>query len=262
MPSVGHLSFAWFLLIVTCAVVGAYPSAYGPFDKGETALRVGMRRCYSNNVVTIYSTAHTDDMVVTFPESAAVMRFERVVVASYPAWRIVLAGQDGMLMCTTTSLVPGHVSAIYGADFNADRQTDFIVTIESEGCGLQAIGSAVIFFLSSGDNHVSSEFYAYDFGPEDMIRLRRDGPCYYIANDLIGNGTETTRDGRAHNFWVYRLFRINGSRLIEADGDDPRFPKWVWYSFRDNHKETDLLASDQKRRLLRRLSSNGFGKPP
>ncbi len=112
-------------------------------------------------------------------------------------------------------------------------------------------GSTKTFLLSDKGKYKETNFYSYSFGPEDIVRLKPDGPFYFIHNDLIGNGDEKTRDGRDHNFWVYQLYKFSGSQMITANEDDTRFPKWVWYSFKDNHKETDLLNADQKKRILK-----------
>jgi hypothetical protein len=85
---------------------------------------------------------------------------------------------------------------------------------------------------------------------KDIVRFKKGGPSYFIYNDLIGSGDEKTRDGRYHNFWVYQLYRFEGNKMVLANADDSRFPKWVWYTNRDNHKATDQLTKEQQQKLL------------
>jgi len=132
------------------------------------------------------------------------------------------------------------------------RLPDFIVNVWSGGVGLAADGSEVTFLLSSKDGYRATSFYLYSFGKKDVVQFQVHGPVYFIFNDLIGSDREKTRDGRDHNFWVYELYRIYGSRFILADSDQPGFPKWVWHTTKDSHDETTQLAQEQKARLLKK----------
>lgn len=133
---------------------------------------------------------------------------------------------------------------------NGDGKPDFIVNVWSGGCGLAAEGSEVTFLLSGQDGYRAASFYLYDFGKQDLVRFKAGGPVYFIFNDLIGSGGEKTRDGRVHNFWVYTLNRIEASRFIPANSDQPGFSKWVWFTNKANHEETTQLSQEQINRLL------------
>jgi hypothetical protein len=41
--------------------------------------------------------------------------------------------------------------------------------------------------------------------------------------------------------------------LADAIADDRQFPKWVWYTHRENHEETKLLSAKQKEKLIKTL---------
>ena len=83
-------------------------------------------------------------------------------------------------------------------------------------------------------------------GPEDVIRLARAGRCYIVQTTFIHG--EKGRDGRAHNYWVYHLLEVDGNQ-VRISRRSRLFPKWVWYTHKENHKETTQLTAEQKRRL-------------
>ena len=183
--------------------------------------------------------------------SGVVVKIERVTETNAYGWCIAVLGRRGSpLSALVTNDIPSYGINVRSANLNQDNKPDFLVNIWTGGCGLAGQGSMTTFLLSDGERYVATSFYSYDFGPEDIVRFATNGPCYFISNDLIGNGEEKTKDGRDHNFWVYQLYRFDGSQMILANVDDPRFPKWVWYTFKENHKETDQLTKDQKQRIL------------
>jgi hypothetical protein len=230
-----------------------YPEGYGPFERGELTDKVMMREC-----VLLSPSEQKDKQpaVMSFAESrnlaTPVVVLRRTGTEySYRAWCVTITGNDGKPMsAATTNNSPSDFITVYTADLNQDGQPDFVVNIYWYGCGLNATGSTITFLLSSNGWYVSSSFLNYDFGPEDIVRFNPKGPYYYISNDFFRTENDETRDGRRHNFWVYQLYRFSGCRMIKANKENNRFPKWVWYSFKDNHSETDLLTPDKKRRLL------------
>jgi hypothetical protein len=192
-------------------------------------------------VIREYAPVHTSEV--------AVVRLRQEQLGEN--WAIELRDKRGALLCArATNDMGSYGISVYSADLNRDHRPDFIINIWSGGCGLAGEGSETTFLLSDRGSYEASSFYSYDFGPEDIVALKPNGPCYFIWNDVVGNGDEKTKDGRDHNFWVYQLFRCHKSKMVPANGDDRRFPKWVWYTFKANHLETDQLTSQQKIRLL------------
>jgi len=230
-----------------------YPEGYGPFEKEELPDKALMRECV---LLSPSEQKERHSAVMSFAESlnlaTPVVVLRRTGTEySYRAWSVTVNGNDGKpLSAATTNDSPSDFITVYTADLNQDGQPDFVVNIYWCGCGLNATGSTITFLLSSNGSYVGSSFWNYDFGPEDIVRFKPKGPCYYISNDFFWAEGDETRDGRRHNFWVYQLYRFSGCQMIKADKENNRFPKWVWYSFKDNHSETDLLTPDQKKRLL------------
>ena len=232
----------------------AYPTSYGPFPPGHEPSAVPLEKCELVREVKQPATngfQNPDGAIREYRLHAVGQGQTQITMALHGTtngWAINLHDAHGknMLPAPFTNSMTTSQMDVYSCDLNGDRQPDFIVNVWSGGCGLAADGSEVTFLLSSNDG------YIYSFGTYDLVRFKPHGPVYFIFNDLIDSGGEKTRDGRDHNFWVYNLYRIDGSQFVPADADQTGFPKWVWYTNKDNHDETTQLTREQKIRLLRK----------
>jgi hypothetical protein len=254
---------AALLLSGFAARVLAYPASYGPFPPGHEPAVVALTPCALVREVKP-PAADTDDNAGAIREYRlpAVGQGQKQITLALRGttngWAINLRdaqGQRLMPVSFTNSMTTAQIE-VFTCDLNGDGQPDFIVNVWSGGCGLAAEGSEVTFLLSGKDGYRATSFYLYDFGKQDLVRFKAGGPVYFIFNDLIDNGGEKTRDGRDHNFWVYDLYRINGDRFVQADADQPEFPKWVWFTNKANHDETTQLSQAQKNRLLMKRKSS------
>jgi len=240
--------------------VMGYPPSYGPFPTGHEPAAVTLDKCELVREVKPPATndfQNPDGAIKEYRLHSVGKSQTQITLALHGTtngWAIGLRdahGKNLMPAPFTNSMMTSQID-VYSCDLNGDGQPDFIVNVWSGGCGLAADGSEVTFLLSGKDGYRASSFYLYAFGNKDLVRFNAHGPVYFIFNDLISSDGEKTRDGRDHNFWVYRLNRIDGNRLVPADSDQPGFPKWVWYTNKDNHNETTQLTQEQKSRLLKR----------
>jgi hypothetical protein len=244
------------LVIWICsnAACFAYPKSYGPFALGTEPRQVALPEC----VLLREKTASMGEQHAVITKWFGMSKQKPTPLVKMQhreaGWEINVLDAKGrpLLAVPATNGMPNLMEQVYTADLNHDDAPDFIVNIWSGGCGLAAEGSLVTFLLSDGKGYKAKSFFSYDFGPEDLVTLRANGPCYFIQTDVVRNGEEMTQDGRDHSFWVYQLYRIRGGQFILANGAHREFPKWVWYTFKENHRETDLLTGEQKKRLLRR----------
>ncbi len=249
------------LLLSGLAVkVLAYPANYGPFLPGHEPIAVQLHKCELVREVK----SPTDDIAGAIQEyrlpaaESGRQPITLILLGTTNGWAINLhdtQGRNLMPVSFTNSMTSSQME-VSDCDLNGDGQPDFIVNIWSGGCGLAADGSEVTFLLSSKDGYRSASFYLYGFGNEDLVRFKPQGLVYFIFNDLIGSDGEKTRDGREHNFWVYELKRIDGARFVPADADQPGFPKWVWFTSKENHEETRQLTPAQKTRLLKKRNAS------
>ena len=238
-------------LLLQVSPVAAYSKAYAPFAPGKEPARVPLRECAL--VREVISDKDQSPIIKVFAPSKTVQTPLVKMQRSESGWDITVTGKAGATLLAHQD-ANDYVKQVYTADFNGDGVPDFLVNTWSSAAGLAGEGSTAIFLLSDGGKYKAESFYSFDFGPEDLIRLKRGGPCYFIHTQVIDNGDEK-RDGSHHNFWVYQLYRIDHARLVPADADSPQFPKWIWYTFKDNHQETDQLTTEQKKRLLKRYNA-------
>ena len=135
----------------------------------------------------------------------------------------------------------------YEGDLNGDTHPDYVFVKYSGGNGLAWGHATVALVLSQGDSDFSFQVVeSYVPEPKDFISL--NGQTAFIHASFQHGGLCT--DGKYHNFWVYRLYAIDGNQLVPADHLSPDFPKVVFYSFKPNHKETNLLTQKGKDELI------------
>ena len=253
-----------FLHLLPIAVLSALPAAaaplgHGPFEPGHEPGQVRLRDCQQptrqgkpvfEEAGGVRSTSFT---LPGSPGAPAVrVRSHKAAGAADKAeWDVFMVDAAGArLSGVETSGMPSEFFSVLSADLNGDGKPDYILQHESGGCGLAAAISTLVFFVSEGDRYAGRTMDTFSFGPEDIVRLKKDGPCYFIQSDLRDNGREKTKDGRDHSFWVYELHRFDRNGMAKANADDARFPKWVWYTRKDGHRETDQLTAAQKKRLM------------
>lgn len=251
-----RICLSLFFLLAISSELGAYPKEHGPFAAGEFPIAVKFIDCVVVKREEITTRNEAWPRVLFFAQSKKegelIVKVEPSVQTN--GWNItVLDGKGLAISGSATNDTSGDVLNVWSADLNKDSKPDFVVYFGSTGCGLAAEGTTHTFLLSSGTQYVATNFYSFYFGMEDVVKFKKGGPCYFIYNDVIGNSDEKTRDGRDHNFWVYQLYRFEGSKMVLANEDDSRFPKWVWYTFKENHRETDQLTKEQKQRLLENM---------
>lgn len=232
-----------------------YLTRYAPFPPGHEPKAVTLAKCELAREVKAPANDNAG-AIREYRLQAGSQGQQSITLALHGTtngWKINLhdtVGGSLMAVWFTNGMTSSEIE-VFSWDLNGDQQPDFIVNIGSGGCGLAAVLSEVTFLVSAKDGYRATSFNQYSFGKEDLVRFQDHGPIYFISNDLIGNDGEKTRDGRDHNFWVYQLHRLAGDRFVPANADQPGFPKWVWFTNRDNHDETTQLTRQQKARLLK-----------
>lgn len=108
----------------------------------------------------------------------------------------------------------------------------------------------MIFVIS--DRDVYKIFMTWSLYPttSDFVDLRGDGHFEFVQTGFVATEPLRGKDGRSHNYWLYSLLKLEGSSLELDESMKPGFPKWILYTFRANHSETDQLTEGQKRQLL------------
>jgi len=70
------------------------------------------------------------------------------------------------------------------------------------------------------------------------------------------NNNETTARIKTESGIAETLTHKAQNRFVPADAEQPRFPKWVWFTNKDNHEATTQLTQAQSNRLLMKRKNN------
>ena len=243
---------ALFLEFTAVPGAQAYSRQHAPYAPGEAPAWGKLLPCIelTSRPTDVEQELHGDVHVHAVPDSPTTPLLHMLDAESTREWAITVTSPVGNSLSTAITL---HSSILpptaFHGDFNQDGAVDFLVAGTNSGNGLATSISYTAFFLSMGKRYSSVYFQGYDFPPEDVIRMKKNGPWYYIYCDLVSSYEEKTRDGSGHNFWVYQLFRFEGDRMVETTEVAP-FPKWIWYTEKENHQDTRQLNADQKKRIL------------
>jgi hypothetical protein len=244
---------AMVLLLLASGVVSshvfAYPEKYGPFESRQEPALFLLHECQPIESPATLAKSSPKTYVVN--RSASVRL--NLGVATNQTYYVTITDAAGKWLGgqqELTESVDIVRPEVYTADLNKDGQPDFVVWIGHGGCGLAAENSLMVLALSSGAGYKIVTQETMFASERDFIDVRRDGSCQFISTSFLHS--EKGKDGKPHNYRAYELYEIKGTEIRKANHLLPGFPKLVWYSFRENHKETDQLTNEQKALLLTR----------
>ena len=106
----------------------------------------------------------------------------------------------------------------------------------------------LVLFLSAKDRYIAHTMMTMAPSARDFV-IVAGRPSIIRTSFVFG---EPGRDGKPHNYWVYELLQCRGTKVALANGSLRGFPKWVMFSFGENHRATTQLTPAQKRRLWNR----------
>jgi hypothetical protein len=136
---------------------------------------------------------------------------------------------------------------VYESDLNLDGKNDYVLIKYAGGNGIGA-GTADIGFVLSSKTFPNYTFQVMNtMYPDEMDFILIDGKPHFIHTSF--HYGDICKDGKHHNFWAYNLYRFDGDKLVISNDSSKEFPKTIWYSFKPNHKETDLLYPEQKAQI-------------
>jgi hypothetical protein len=241
-------------MLAACAVaansVGGYPADYGPFAPGESPPRFPLRECpllaeegpavVAGRQVMIYGDARAPGPRL---RARAVDFFSGIQVDVLDAQQRALVG------LTPVSDFPAHgrPKSAWCADLNGDRALDFVLALWGHGNGLGSVFYELVIVVSSGSRYRIWVVLTASPDPEDFLALRPGGGCVIVKTSFRINGER--RESRRHSYWIYNLIAVRDDELVVANKFDQRFPKWVWYTARPNHKPTASLSPADKERI-------------
>jgi hypothetical protein len=155
--------------------------------------------------------------------------------------------------------VMGDLQIVAAADLNGDNRPDLVLVLNSTGNGLGGSYSSVIVLLSSTTSYNAAYFRSlfFDLSKFEILEGQHVG---VLQATLMG--ASEGLDGKAHHYVVHRRLLVTRDSLPV----DSKFePKWIMYSFRPNHTETEQISAQQKREIaaksLRNWDNYNLGGP-
>jgi len=151
-----------------------------------------------------------------------------------------LLKDDGTILDENNG-VPPIPQEVYQVDLDGNGQKDFIVLSWDMGIGLGASEGTVDIYLKEkkGKYHLIS-FETMEWGLEDFIDLNKDGKTEVIMTSFYG--------GKDHNYFTYDVYEFKNYKLVNADKKYKGFPKFVWYTNKNNDKDTIQLSARERQK--------------
>ena len=228
----------------------AFPENHGPFEPGRAPKRFPIKECRSEvirkaddkNPVQVEELTTGD---AKFPEKIKLSWNRKTYVA------VIEIMREGKTVAGPYTVRDARwgPSPNYWADLNNDGRTDFIFGFWPGGTGLAFSYYFLLFVISEKENYKRTKIFTAHADDNDFVDFEGDGVCEYVHTSFVFGYSEAAKDGKWHNYWVYNILGIRDGSLYIANEKDKRFPKWVWYTFKPNHKETTLITEKQKAKL-------------
>ncbi len=140
-------------------------------------------------------------------------------------------------------------SSVYQADLDKNGMEDLIVlSSQYRPSGLGGhFGAVDIFLKKAPDSYKHIHYEGFDVGSEDFIDLNHDGKTELIM--------ESFYEGSKHNYFAYSVYEIKNGRLVNANSKYKGFPKFIWYTEKDNDAQTTNLTHEEQSKHIQESES-------
>lgn len=236
---------AFVLLLLASSICLAYDPNYCPFEPGRrpASKAVLCEPTYehdsSGDKLQLFAVCPGTILVVQKTDPSGALSASLIEKGKVIGGPVALEGSPGLGMRVWTANLTSK----------DNPQKDVIIGTANPGNGLGASVSFVCFFLRSKDACTTVDAMTYDLDGNDFVDLNKDGQVEWIQTEFIHGCAG--RDGKTHNYWVQNLIRFQACRPTLANAIDKRFPSWIWFTYKPNHKNTVQLSDPQKQQLFR-----------
>ena len=153
---------------------------------------------------------------------------------------------------------------VFTADLDHNGLRDIIVLEHSIANGLGLQGSEAHFFLWTSENPLKyKEISIGDGGDdnhlalvypsiEDFVDINHDGICEIILGGFFYGAYE----GWRHNYFSYSVFSFENGNFTNVSNRFKGFPKFVWFSYEPNDKDTSKLPADLRANHIRAIEES------
>jgi hypothetical protein len=137
--------------------------------------------------------------------------------------------------------------AVYWADLDKNGLNDFIVFYSYRTMGYSFMCEAVEIFLKKKEGGYQKISYdGTSFGLEDFVDLDNDGKNEVIITD--------TYSGDKHTYFVYNIYEFKNYKLLNANAKFKGFPKFIWFTYNANDKDTTHLTKQERFRHIEEIN--------
>lgn len=233
MRKVTALLFAVSLVLVSCLVSSASPANYPPYSfKSGPYKQFPMKLVYS--YVMKKDVVNHGDLTVEVSDTEYLTKDIELIIGS----KIIYRAYD----CSPAT-------EIYVGDLDGNRLEDILFIHPSIANGLGLQGSEIVIMLKMSHSPLkymeisvknsASESHLMPVYPEDsdFTDMNNDGKCELIICGFYYGA----KDGIQYNYFSYSIFRFIDYKLVNSNEAFKGFPKFVWFSFEPNDKDTSKL---------------------
>jgi hypothetical protein len=144
-----------------------------------------------------------------------------------------------------------YLGDIYYVDLDHNGLPDIVISPAWFFSGLGSFNTTkLIYFQIAPGKFRRLEFTSFNFEIADFVNFDRDGRPELLMMQLAGLKCS---DGKFHSFWVYVPYEVKDFNLVMDKSLHPDFPKFIWYSEKQNNQPTDKLSQKQKNQYLNTL---------
>jgi len=232
-------------------LVPADDAAYGPFAPNHRPKPFQIRACAEWSRADDREPDHATQWTLGLSDDDKHTKLHlRLTQATNHELTLELIGEKGTMIAGPQVVSDGVAPVAYSGDLNTDGKPDFVVKTSRSGCGLAGLNTTLVFVISNGDTYVISSIFTMYRDDHDLADVDGDGHCDLIHVAVAWSDEGDERDHKYHCYWVYHKLILNDGQWVLAK-NDKMFPKWVWYTFKANHKATRRLSAEAKERIWR-----------
>lgn len=132
---------------------------------------------------------------------------------------------------------------VYREDLDGNNLKDFIVFSSYRMNGFSSWGLRAEIFLKKEEG--GYQHIAYDgagIGIEDFVDFNKDGK-YEVLITGVYSGSE-------HTYYSYNVYEFKDYMLVNADSKQKGFPKFIWFTYKPNDKNTTHLTNEEKQKHI------------
>ena len=232
-------------------VVNGLPSSHSPFFPEENyTLRLNICDPVARELENMHPalgsvtfTAPGGQTLILTMSTLSDPYTERYFAQVTQGGRVITPRVQVPLVSTVVWLLPTEAIC---QDFNGDGITDFITDHSRHGNGLGAsFYDRLVILSSSSGGYRFWLLQTMDPSPEDYVTFGALEPIVMATTSFANSGGAIP-----HSYYVYDLWSFRDGEVVSADDVDPRFPKWVWMTFAENHKPANAFSQEEKQKIL------------